>query len=93
MKLGQPDWGEPSHSIAFTARDENEQMLVHLILNAYWEPLAFDLPPAAGGWRRWIDTSLPSPDDIVGWRKPPWPRWHLPSGRGRWSRWEFALTE
>jgi isoamylase len=37
--------------------------------NAYWEPLDFDLPvvPGAGvgGWRRWIDTALESPEDIV----------------------------
>ena len=48
VKLGQPDWGEHSHSIAFTARMANEQMLVHLILNAYWEPLEFEVPPATG---------------------------------------------
>jgi glycogen operon protein len=42
--------------------------LVHVILNAYWEPLAFDLPPlrknSHEGWRRAIDTALPPPDDI-----------------------------
>ena len=46
-------------------------MLVHLILNGYWEPLDFELPPATGPWRRWIDTSLPSPEDIVEWKKAP----------------------
>jgi glycogen operon protein len=71
VKLGQPDWGEHSHSIAFTARVRNEQMTVHLILNAFWEPLEFELPAAAGPWQRWIDTSLPPPEDIVEWRKAP----------------------
>ena len=71
VKLGQPDWGVDSHSIAFTAEIRSQQMLVHLILNAYWEPLEFDVPPAAGPWRRWIDTSLPSPHDIVEWEKAP----------------------
>jgi glycogen operon protein len=71
VKLGQPDWGDDSHSIAFTAEMPKEQMLVHLILNAYWEPLEFEVPPAAGPWRRWIDTSLPSPQDIVEWEKAP----------------------
>jgi glycogen operon protein len=71
VKLGQPDWGEHSHSIAFTARMRNEPMTVHLILNAFWEPLEFELPPAAGAWRRWIDTSLQSPEDIVEWQKAP----------------------
>jgi len=45
------------------------------MLNAYWEPLRFELPPAGmsnhGAWRRWIDTSLPSPDDIVDWERAP----------------------
>ena len=34
-----------------------------VIANAWWEPLAFALP--GDGWRRVVDTSLPSPDDIV----------------------------
>jgi glycogen operon protein len=71
VKLGQPDWGEDSHSIAFTAGLAKEQMLVHVILNAYWEPLEFEVPPASGPWRRWIDTALPSPDDITEWKKAP----------------------
>lgn len=51
------------------------------MLNAYWEPLRFELPPASfdapgthgtyGTWRRWIDTSLPSPDDIADWEHAP----------------------
>jgi glycogen operon protein len=45
------------------------------MLNAYWEPLRFELPPPggelAGPWRRWIDTSLPSPEDIVDWEEAP----------------------
>jgi isoamylase len=39
------------------------------MFNAYWEALDFDLPPApisaAAGWRRWIDTSRESPEDII----------------------------
>ena len=43
------------------------------MLNAYWEPLRFQLPPAKGhgAWRRWIDTSLHSPEDIVAWDRAP----------------------
>jgi glycogen operon protein len=38
-------------------------------MNAYWQPLEFELPPTrdAGPWRRWIDTFLAPPDDIVDW--------------------------
>jgi len=37
-------------------------------MNAYWEPLSFELPPLDGGahpWRRRIDTFFDSPHDIV----------------------------
>jgi glycogen operon protein len=44
----------------------------HLILNAYHEPLTFELPqPAGGTWRRWIDTALDSPHEIVPWNAAP----------------------
>ncbi|MGD8518119.1 MAG: hypothetical protein PVG54_14245, partial [Anaerolineae bacterium] len=40
----------------------------HLILNAYWEPLEFEIPSppehSPNGWRRVIDTSLDAPDDF-----------------------------
>src|SRR5262249_3702805 len=74
MKVGQPDWGEQSHSLAFEAVLREENLRVYLILNAYWEPLTFELPPAAGGagpWCRWIDTGLASPEDIVPWQTAP----------------------
>ena len=38
------------------------------MVNAYWEPLTFAVPPAPAGdrrWRRCIDTALASPDDIA----------------------------
>jgi glycogen operon protein len=73
VRLHQPDWGDGSHSIAFGVELRQEKVVVHLILNGYWEPLDFELPAAAdgGSWRRWIDTSLPSPDDIVEWQSAP----------------------
>ena len=46
-----------------------------MILNAYREPLHFELPPLPNGsdnsWRRWIDTGLDSPLDIVPWQTAP----------------------
>jgi glycogen operon protein len=66
--LDRPDWRSNSHSLAATVRCTSGRCLLHLILNAFWEPLTFELPRpprgAAGGWRRIIDTGLPSPDDI-----------------------------
>jgi glycogen operon protein len=75
VKLGQPDWGPASHSLAFTVELAATRQLVHILFNAYWEPLEFELPPEGarrgGGWRRWIDTALPSPDDIATWQSAP----------------------
>ena len=72
VKLHQPDWADTSHSIALTGALPEENLMFHLILNAYWEPLEFELPLIdRGEWRRWIDTSLPSPQDIVEWQAAP----------------------
>jgi len=71
VKLEHPDWSPSSHSLALDCALRNEHLRLHLILNAYWDPLEFELPPLAGGqetWRRWIDTALDSPDDIVAWQ-------------------------
>ena len=69
VKLNKPDWGENSHSIAFNVELKDEKLLFHAIVNGYWEPLDFELPqvggPSKNPWRRWIDTALDSPQDIV----------------------------
>jgi glycogen operon protein len=70
VKLGQPDWSATSHSLAFTTQAPGAKVFFHVMLNAYWEPLEFELPPPGENyhtWRRWIDTSLESPQDIVEW--------------------------
>ena len=46
--------------------------MAHIILNAYWEPLDFDLPilsASCGKWGRWIDTALDPPNDICEWNE------------------------
>ena len=71
VKLNQPDWSEHSHSLAFTFASVKARYLIHGMLNAYWEPLTFEVPPSPQpsdrGWRRVIDTALPSPDDFIPW--------------------------
>jgi isoamylase len=66
VKLNQPDTSYTSHTMALTAW--GRWAVFHLIFNAYWEPLTFDvpsLPPVAhSDWRRIIDTSLDSPLDF-----------------------------
>jgi isoamylase len=75
VTLRHPDWRDCSHSVALTARLAAEGFLLHAIFNAYWEPLEFELPPVPSGqpepWRRWIDTFLDSPHDIVPWEAAP----------------------
>ena len=73
VRLWQPDWRPTSHSFAFNAVLLREAVKLHLLMNAYWEPIDFELPPVANGtlWRRWIDTSLQSPEDIVPWNAAP----------------------
>jgi glycogen operon protein len=73
VRLFQPDWGDRSHSVALGAELKKEGFRFHLILNAYWEPLPFELPGLEGEhlWRRWIDTALDSPNDIVPWQTAP----------------------
>jgi glycogen operon protein len=75
VKLNQPDWSDGSHAIALTAELRDENLRFHLILNAFWQALDFELPPIdaarEGSWHRWIDTSLESPNDIVPWESAP----------------------
>ena len=71
VKLYQPDWGDTSHSLAFSSELRSAKLAFYMMFNAYWEPLEFELPKAenhSAPWRRWIDTSLESPNDIVSWR-------------------------
>jgi isoamylase len=73
--LKRPDWSHHSHSLAFTLRSLRARFLLHGMLNAYWEPLTFELPPVPAehqqGWRRCIDTALDSPNDICPWETAP----------------------
>ena len=69
VQLAQPDLAHDSHSLAITAASLSGDLRMHFALNAWWQPLAFQLPAlpaeAVGGWRRVIDTSRPAPHDLV----------------------------
>jgi isoamylase len=82
VRLHQPDWRDCSHSLAFGAELRKEGLLLHLILNRYSGAPQFRAPGGGPGartppwwprdsWRRWIDTALGSPQDIVPWQKAP----------------------
>jgi len=69
VEIGKPDWGDSSHSLALSLHNFAATEMRYIAINAYWEALEFELPPVSGdqngGWFRLLDTSLPSPDDIV----------------------------
>jgi len=64
VRAGHPDWTPGSHSLAWTL----EGCRVHVIANAWWRELEFELPqlPVNLRWHRLLDTSLAAPQDIVG---------------------------
>jgi len=47
-RLYSPDWRDESHSLAVTACTLDGRVLIHVIVNAYWELFGFELPFAAG---------------------------------------------
>jgi isoamylase len=72
--LNSPDWGDQSHTLAGTVHLLGGRLKLHLILNAYWEALEFQLPRLDRQedlWHRCVDTYLEAPDDICEWRDAP----------------------
>jgi isoamylase len=71
VRCDQPDFSPPSRSLAVTVRGARMQAHFHLMVNAYWDPLEFELPPppdeCEGPWRLWIDTFRESPGDVCPW--------------------------
>ena len=74
VRLHAPDLGDDSHTLAANVRLPGGQAELHAVVNAYWEPLGFEIPPPSEGhsaWRRIVDTSLDSPDDLCAWANAP----------------------
>ncbi|HIK14436.1 MAG TPA: glycogen debranching protein GlgX [Leptolyngbyaceae cyanobacterium M33_DOE_097] len=74
IHLDSPDWSHDSHTLAATIHLLDDQFILHLMINAYWEALTFEIPSinnGYGSWRRCIDTFLDSPDDVCEWAKAP----------------------
>ena len=72
---GALDDGPTSHSLALTRVSATGAERFYLMVNAYWEALTFQLPPApaaaSADWQLWIDTNRPSPADIHRWDAAP----------------------
>ncbi|PSN17128.1 glycogen debranching enzyme, partial [filamentous cyanobacterium CCP5] len=66
VQLGSPDWGGNSHTLAFTLRHPEAKEQFHVMLNAYWEALEFELPDLEPGlrWHQLVDTAAVVPHDV-----------------------------
>ena len=71
VEPGRPDFSPFSHALALaldgrqTGREPDQDL--YMAFNSWKDALTFRIPPAPNGrpWRRVVDTSLPSPEDIV----------------------------
>jgi glycogen operon protein len=69
----KPDFGHDSHALAFALdgrRSDRADVVdrdIYVAMNAFTQPLDFKIPASPSGrpWRRAVDTSLPSPEDII----------------------------
>ena len=74
VKLHSPDWSQGSHVVSATVSVPGNQLLLHIMINAYWEALPFEIPQGSDAyesWRRYVDTFPDSPDDICDWSEAP----------------------
>ncbi len=65
IELNKPDWSKNSHSLAFTLYHPKAKESIHVMVNAFWETLKFQLPILQEQyWYKVIDTTQESPNDI-----------------------------
>jgi glycogen operon protein len=60
---GEPDWERAGRALGCRLDGGRDDEALLLLFNAATGPQVFLLPQAAG-WRRAVDTSLPSPEDL-----------------------------
>src|SRR5262249_13223062 len=61
VKLNAPDWSHESHTLAATVHLLGYPLRLHILVNAFWESLEFEIPAPQGpreAWRRCVDTYL-----------------------------------
>ncbi|HET6423359.1 MAG TPA: glycogen debranching protein GlgX, partial [Planctomycetaceae bacterium] len=67
-KIHHPDWSDHNRVLALvlSADGGDEQDVLYVALNFYWEPIEFELPPPPlrCGWRLFVNTGRASPDDL-----------------------------
>jgi len=66
VRLRKPDWSEDSRSLSFTLLHPTANEVIHVMVNAYWKSLRFQVPdPKGQNWYKIVDTSMDTPDDLV----------------------------
>ncbi len=73
VKLGTPDWAPHSRSLAMESIAADESLRSFLVVNAYWEPLEFQLPPCSSSWQTLVDTHCTRPNPIRSLADSPYP--------------------
>ncbi|MDE5113521.1 MAG: glycogen debranching protein GlgX [Trichodesmium sp. St15_bin1_1] len=66
IHLGIPDWRIDSRTLAFSLKHPESGEYFHIMLNAYWKPLMFELPLLNKGenWYLIVNTAFTSPRDF-----------------------------
>jgi len=66
-RLDTPGWTDPgARALAMTLAGFAGDSDLHVMMNMYWEPLAFELPSVPGRtWLKAVDTAQASPADIA----------------------------
>jgi glycogen operon protein len=64
---GPVDFGPESRCLAYRLMGERfDEGDLYVMINAFWQPVLFRVQEGdVGEWKRFIDTSRPSPDDIL----------------------------
>lgn len=65
VELNKPDWSKNSQSLAFTLLHPEANETIHVMVNAYWKNLKFQIPDLNGNsWFKVVDTSALAPNDF-----------------------------
>jgi isoamylase len=65
VELDRPDWSKNSRSLGFTLYHPKAGECIHVMVNAYWDTLKFQIPKLVHqNWYKVVDTSAKSPYDF-----------------------------
>ena len=66
VELNKPDWSKNSKSLAFSLFHPEANEVIHVMVNAYWKSLKFQIPVLKRKqWHKVVDTSASSPNDFA----------------------------